>query len=202
MKKRIRLTEYELTRFIKNVINEGAIEDMSQAVEAQKTKPTQPLTNNFNLKMFPNNILQVSPINSPKTIFNYQLSFLGRSSFKIINIDFQGCNGHPYVAFRCKNGDFPLSWGLFKPIEGAWGFVKNKKDNKWVKENDVVTDYLGRINYEVYGYKNRDDVELQIQLCSDNEVLTKVFEQLKSKKFAQVEKGIPLTDLKITIKKV
>lgn len=203
MKKRIRLTESELTNLIQRVITEGAIEDIDQAVSNQLKSPEQPISNNLDIQLLNNNILKVNPKNNPKSSLKFKVGFKGRNSFDIRKIDMQGCtNSQPKVQFNVKNGDFPLTWGVYRNLPGVGGWVFDKITNKWIKAKDVETNFVGQIDYEKYGYENKNDVQLQLWVCSKNEVLSDVFKDLQKTKFATASKGIPSTDLSITISKV
>lgn len=203
MKKRIRLTESELTNLIQRVITEGAIEDIDQAVSNQLKSPEQPISNNLDIQLLNNNILKVNPKNNPKSSLKFKVGFKGRNSFDIKKIDMQGCDdSQPKVWFNVKNGDFPLTWGAYRILPGVGGWVFDKTTNKWIKAKDVETNLLGQIDYKKYGYENKNDVQLQLWVCSKNEVLSDVFKDLQKTKFATASKGIPSTDLSITISKV
>jgi hypothetical protein len=203
MKKTVQLTESELTNLIQRVITEGAIEDVDQAVSNQLKSPEQPISNNLDIQLLNNNILKVNPKNNPKSSLKFKVGFKGRNSFDIRKIDMQGCtNSQPKVQFNVKNGDFPLTWGVYRNLPGVGGWVFDKITNKWIKAKDVETNFVGQIDYEKYGYENKNDVQLQLWVCSKNEVLSDVFKDLQKTKFATASKGIPSTDLSITISKV
>ena len=206
MKKTVRLTESELTNLIQRVITEGAIEDVNQAVSNQLKSPDQPISNNLDIELLDNNILKVTPKKTPNSFLKFKVGFQGRNSFKIKKIDLEGCSSEegkqPLVKFDCINKDFPLTWGTYRILPGVYGWVFDKKTKQWIEAKDVDTNLIGQIDYEKYGYKNKNDVQLRLALCSKNKILSDVFKDLQKTKFATASKGIPSTDLSITISKV
>ena len=215
MGKIIRLTENDLSKLIKRVISEGAMEDVNKIVTdglnlIDNKNMDIPIISKLNFEKTGDQTISVSPKNKLNSKMNFKIDF-GGGPFKIEEIKLDGCSYKggktPKVTISLINKDFIMTWGAYRTLSsvsngnGGW-VITNEKNPREIKMKDVQTNFWGQIENELYGYKNRDDVKLKLWFCMDNENLWEIFRDLKKTAYQKAKKGVTGTDLTATITRI
>ena len=213
MGKIIRLTENDLSKLIKRVISEGAMEDVNTIVtdglnKIDNKKMKIPIISRLNFEKTGDQTISVSPKNKLNSKMNFKIDF-GGGPFKIEEMKLDGCSykggNTPKVTISLKNKDFPLNWGFYRNLPGG-GFggwvITNEKNPKEIEMKNVQTNLIGQIENESYGYRNRADVKLKLWFCMDNENLWEIFRDLKKTGYQKAKKGVTGTDATATITRI
>jgi hypothetical protein len=187
---------------VKRVINEGTLEDITSTIDKTISNKSTLVSDLWDITSIGNNTISISPVgqNKPTKI---KLDFPGKSSFKLQSV--KKSLGFFTFQVSLKNKDFPLTWGLFKSLPGSGddsgikGYVYDQKNKKWVKQRDVETTMLGKIDYEHYGYVNSDDVILQFNGVGRDEMLRKILSKLKTSKMQPFQEGIKALGLSLNL---
>ena len=199
MGKIIRLTENDLSKLIRRVISEGAKEEVDTTVTKNINKNVS-INSVLNFEKAGDQTVSVSTKQNPNSKMTFKIDFAGKP-YKIVKLNPEGCNSatgtSPKVTINLKNKDFPLTWGVYRNLPGSGkgngGFVfpNNSPASKAVPMENVKTNFLSQIDYEFYGYKDKNDVNLQLWFCVDNEKLWEIFKDLQKTGYQTATKGIP-----------
>ena len=203
MKKIIRLTESELTKVIRKIIYESSIEEIKPEIDKTLSNNQSKVSDLWDITFLGNNTISVSPTGQNKPV-KLNLSFPGKPSFKVEGIRKSLGGGYQWQ-IALKNKDFPLTWGIFKTLPGVGGeygikgYVYDRRNKKWISQKDVNTSFLGKIEYEDYGYTNSDDVDLRFSGPSQDKMLKPILQKLKASNMRPFQHGIAAIDAQITL---